>query len=68
MVWVSMLAPLFSYVGTIPGGIWRDQSWGAISWGWDPKGDGALIIVWERNHSSCTHGGLHIDERGIAVD
>ncbi len=37
-------ATLFSLVGTILGGIWADQSWGRF-WGWDPKENGALIIV-----------------------
>ena len=35
---------LFSLVGTILGGIWGDQSWGRF-WGWDPKENGALMIV-----------------------
>lgn len=35
---------LFSLIGTILGGIWADQSWGRF-WGWDPKENGALIIV-----------------------
>jgi len=26
------------------GGVWADQSWGRF-WGWDPKENGALIIV-----------------------
>ena len=26
------------------GGIWADQSWGRF-WGWDPKENGALLIV-----------------------
>ena len=34
----------FSFVGTILGGIWADQSWGRF-WGWDPKENGALLIV-----------------------
>jgi ABC-type transport system involved in cytochrome c biogenesis permease subunit len=34
----------FSFVGTILGGIWADQSWGRF-WGWDPKENGALMIV-----------------------
>lgn len=37
-------ALLFSFVGTILGGIWADQSWGRF-WGWDPKENGALMIV-----------------------
>lgn len=35
---------LFSFVGTVLGGIWADQSWGRF-WGWDPKENGALMIV-----------------------
>ncbi|MEM1445937.1 MAG: cytochrome c biogenesis protein CcsA [Planctomycetota bacterium] len=35
---------LLSFVGTILGGIWADQSWGRF-WGWDPKENGAMMIV-----------------------
>lgn len=31
-------------IGTILGGLWADQSWGRF-WGWDPKENGALLIV-----------------------
>lgn len=41
---VICFAALFSLVGTILGGIWADQSWGRF-WGWDPKENGALLIV-----------------------
>lgn len=34
----------FSLVGTVLGGIWAMQSWGRF-WGWDPKENGALLIV-----------------------
>lgn len=37
-------ATLMSFVGTMLGGIWADQSWGRF-WGWDPKENGALLIV-----------------------
>jgi ABC-type transport system involved in cytochrome c biogenesis permease subunit len=37
-------ALLFSFVGTMLGGVWADQSWGRF-WGWDPKENGALMIV-----------------------
>jgi ABC-type transport system involved in cytochrome c biogenesis permease subunit len=39
-----LCALLFTAVGTILGGIWADQSWGRF-WGWDPKENGALLIV-----------------------
>ena len=35
---------LFSLVGTVLGGIWANDSWGRF-WGWDPKENGALMIV-----------------------
>ncbi len=31
-------------VGTVLGGIWANDSWGRF-WGWDPKENGALLIV-----------------------
>ena len=41
---ITAFGILFSLVGTILGGIWADQSWGRF-WGWDPKENGALMIV-----------------------
>jgi cytochrome c-type biogenesis protein CcsB len=41
---IICFATLFSFVGTVLGGIWADQSWGRF-WGWDPKENGALLIV-----------------------
>lgn len=41
---ITCFGALFSLVGTILGGIWADQSWGRF-WGWDPKENGALLIV-----------------------
>jgi len=41
---VICFAALFSFVGTVLGGLWADDSWGRF-WGWDPKENGALIIV-----------------------
>ncbi|MCE9616576.1 MAG: cytochrome c biogenesis protein CcsA [Lentisphaerae bacterium] len=35
---------VFSFVGTMLGGIWANYSWGRF-WGWDPKENGALMIV-----------------------
>lgn len=35
---------LFTFTGTMLGGIWADMSWGRF-WGWDPKENGALMIV-----------------------
>lgn len=33
-----------TFLGTILGGVWADQSWGRF-WGWDPKENGALLII-----------------------
>jgi ABC-type transport system involved in cytochrome c biogenesis permease subunit len=41
---ISCFAMFFSFIGTILGGIWADQSWGRF-WGWDPKENGAVLIV-----------------------
>jgi len=41
----TALGALFlTALGTVLGGIWADQSWGRF-WGWDPKENGALLIV-----------------------
>ncbi len=57
-------ATLFSFVGTVLGGIWADQSWGRF-WGWDPKENGALIIVlWNALILHARWGGL-VRERGL---
>jgi ABC-type transport system involved in cytochrome c biogenesis permease subunit len=41
---VALIAAFFATLGTILGGIWADQSWGRF-WGWDPKENGAMLIV-----------------------
>ena len=35
---------IMSFLGTNLGGIWADESWGRF-WGWDPKENGALLII-----------------------
>jgi cytochrome c-type biogenesis protein CcsB len=61
---IVCFATLFSFVGTVLGGIWADQSWGRF-WGWDPKENGALLIVlWNAIILHARWGGL-VRERGI---
>jgi ABC-type transport system involved in cytochrome c biogenesis permease subunit len=61
---IVCFATLFSFVGTILGGIWADQSWGRF-WGWDPKENGALIIViWNAVILHARWGGM-IKQRGL---
>ena len=66
MYGVVCFATLFSFVGTMLGGIWADQSWGRF-WGWDPKENGALIIVlWNALILHARWGGF-VRERGLAL-
>lgn len=59
-------ATLLSFTGTVLGGIWADQSWGRF-WGWDPKENGAvLIVIWNALILHARWGGL-IKARGAAV-
>jgi cytochrome c-type biogenesis protein CcsB len=61
---IICFATLFSFVGTVLGGIWADQSWGRF-WGWDPKENGALLIViWTAIILHARWGGL-VRDRGI---
>ncbi|MGA9452006.1 MAG: cytochrome c biogenesis protein CcsA [Verrucomicrobiia bacterium] len=61
---IICFATLFSFVGTVLGGIWADQSWGRF-WGWDPKENGALLIVlWNATILHARWGGL-VRERGL---
>jgi ABC-type transport system involved in cytochrome c biogenesis permease subunit len=63
---VVCFAMLFSFVGTILGGIWADQSWGRF-WGWDPKENGAvLIVLWNAILLHARWGGL-VRERGFML-
>ena len=61
---VVCFATLFSFTGTVLGGIWADQSWGRF-WGWDPKENGALLIViWNAIILHARWGGL-VRDRGL---
>ncbi len=53
-----------SLVGTVLGGIWANYSWGRF-WGWDPKENGALMIVlWSLAILHARMGG-YIKEWGL---
>jgi len=63
---IVCFATLFSFVGTVLGGIWADQSWGRF-WGWDPKENGALIIVlWNAIILHCRWAGM-VRQRGLMM-
>ena len=57
---------LFSFFGTVLGGLWADDSWGRF-WGWDPKENGALMIVlWNAVILHAKWAGM-VKSRGVAV-
>jgi len=61
---IVCFATFCSLVGTVLGGIWADQSWGRF-WGWDPKENGALMIVlWNAIILHARWGGL-VKQRGL---
>jgi len=63
---VVCFATLLSFVGTVLGGIWADQSWGRF-WGWDPKENGAvLIVIWNALILHARWAGL-VKATGVAA-
>jgi len=63
---VLCFAIFFSFIGTVLGGLWADDSWGRF-WGWDPKENGALMIVlWVALVLHARWGGI-VKERGLAL-
>ncbi len=63
---VVCFAMLLSFVGTVLGGIWADQSWGRF-WGWDPKENGAALVVLINAIILHARWGGIIRARGIAA-
>jgi ABC-type transport system involved in cytochrome c biogenesis permease subunit len=59
-------AIFFSFVGTVLGGLWADDSWGRF-WGWDPKENGALIIVLYNALVLHARWGGMVKGRGLAA-
>jgi ABC-type transport system involved in cytochrome c biogenesis permease subunit len=59
-------AIFFSFFGTVLGGLWADDSWGRF-WGWDPKENGALIIVLWNAVVLHAYWGRMVSQRGLAV-
>ena len=60
------LTVFLALVGTVLGGIWANYSWGRF-WGWDPKENGALMIVlWTLAILHARVGGI-IKEWGLHI-
>jgi ABC-type transport system involved in cytochrome c biogenesis permease subunit len=59
-------AIFFSFIGTVLGGLWADDSWGRF-WGWDPKENGALMIVLWNALVLHARWGAMVKGRGLAT-
>jgi ABC-type transport system involved in cytochrome c biogenesis permease subunit len=59
-------ALFFSFIGTVLGGLWADDSWGRF-WGWDPKENGALIIVLWNALVLHARWGAIVKDRGLVA-
>ncbi|MCF7817276.1 MAG: cytochrome c biogenesis protein CcsA [Kiritimatiellales bacterium] len=66
MYGTTCFALLLSFVGTVLGGLWADDSWGRF-WGWDPKENGALLIVLWTAIMLHARTGKMVSNRGFAV-
>ena len=66
MYGTACFALLLSFVGTVLGGLWADDSWGRF-WGWDPKENGALLIVIWNAIMLHARWGRMVMQRGFAV-
>jgi hypothetical protein len=51
---------------TILGGIWANESWGRF-WGWDPKENGALLIVLTQLAILHARMGGYLREHGVCM-
>jgi ABC-type transport system involved in cytochrome c biogenesis permease subunit len=63
---ITCFAILFSFYGTVLGGLWADDSWGRF-WGWDPKENGALMIVLWNALLLHARWDRMVADRGMAV-
>ncbi len=55
-----------SFIGTVLGGLWADDSWGRF-WGWDPKENGALMIVLWNAIVIHSRWDKQVGQRGFAI-
>lgn len=62
----ACFALLFSFIGTMLGGLWADMSWGRF-WGWDPKENGALLIILWGAITLHARIGKIVEQRGFML-
>ena len=41
---MNLVGLTLTVIGTVMGGVWAERAWGRF-WGWDPKENGALLII-----------------------
>ncbi len=63
---ILCFALLLSFIGTVLGGCGADDSWGRF-WGWDPKENGALMIVLWNALVLHANWDRMVGQRGLAV-
>ena len=61
---VLCFALVFSFAGTMLGGVWANLSWGRF-WGWDPKENGALMVVLWTALAIHMHALKYIKPKGL---
>ncbi|MCH1430467.1 MAG: hypothetical protein GWP59_04025 [Chlamydiales bacterium] len=66
LYFLALFSLLTCTVGTVLGGVWADQSWGRF-WGWDPKENGALMIVLWQALIIHAYKFRYIATRGILI-
>jgi ABC-type transport system involved in cytochrome c biogenesis permease subunit len=63
---ILCFATFLSFTGTVLGGLWADQSWGRF-WGWDPKENGALLVVLMNALILHARWGGLVKQKGMAM-
>ncbi|MBR4597334.1 MAG: cytochrome c biogenesis protein CcsA [Opitutales bacterium] len=61
---ILCFALVFSFAGTMLGGVWANLSWGRF-WGWDPKENGALMVVLWSAFAIHLYAVKYIGARGL---
>lgn len=62
----TCFALLLTFIGTMLGGLWADIAWGRF-WGWDPKENGALLIILWNTIMLYARRILQVGLRGFSV-
>ncbi|NLX24669.1 MAG: cytochrome c biogenesis protein CcsA, partial [Lentisphaerae bacterium] len=62
----TCFALLLTFIGTLLGGLWADIAWGRF-WGWDPKENGALLIILWNTIMLYARRILQVGLRGFSV-